>query len=73
MIFEYWKKPERVIVSDSVAYGYCGVNLYQLGYNGLIRLARHGSAVNPDYLLKGIKPDLIVLRFSQFNQVCAYV
>ena len=63
MIFEYWKKPDRVIVSDNVAYG----------YNGLIRLARHGSEVNPDYLMKGIKPDLIVLRFSQFNRICAYV
>ena len=73
MIFEYWKKPDRVIVSDNVAYGYCGVNLYQLGYNGFIRLARHGSAVNPDQLMNGVKPDLVILRFSQFNRVCAYV
>jgi len=73
MIFEYWKKPQAVIVSDSVAYGRVGCNLHLLGYNGMIKLASHGSAVNPDYLLEGLKPDLIILRFPQFNRVCSYV
>lgn len=72
MTFEYWKKPQGIVVNGGIAYGKIGCNLYLLKQNGMARLACHGSAVNPDFLLNGLKPDMIVLRFPQSTKVCQY-